>query len=125
MAIPDYQTLMLPLLKVAADGKVHTKREALNLLAEQFGLTDEERKELLPSGNQEVFDNRIGWARTYPKRPCSSSTRSADTFKSPTGVNPCWRRTRLSSMFRSCASFPSSLSSTARKHCRPRTTGVA
>ena len=68
MAIPDYQTLMLPLLKVAADGKVHTKREALNLLAEQFGLTDEERKELLPSGNQEVFDNRIGWARTYPKK---------------------------------------------------------
>ena len=68
MAIPDYQTLMLPLLKVAADGKVHTKREALNLLAEQFGLTDDERKELLPSGNQGVFDNRIGWARTYLKK---------------------------------------------------------
>src|ERR1035441_2415284 len=68
MSIPDYQTLMLPLLKIAADGKEHTKREALNQLAAQFGLTEEERKELLPSGNQEVFDNRLGWARTYLKK---------------------------------------------------------
>jgi restriction system protein len=68
MAIPDYQSLMLPLLKVAADGKVHTKRDALNELAERFKLTEEERKELLPSGNQAVFDNRIGWARTYLKK---------------------------------------------------------
>jgi restriction system protein len=59
---------MLPLLKIAADGKVHTKREALNLLAEQFGLTEEERKELLPSGHQAVFDNRLSWARTYLKK---------------------------------------------------------
>jgi restriction system protein len=68
MAIPDYQTLMLPLLKIAADGKEHTKREALSQLAEQFGLTEEDRKVLLPSGNQEVFDNRLGWARTYLKK---------------------------------------------------------
>jgi restriction system protein len=68
MAIPDYQTLMLPLLKVAADGKVHAKRDALHELAQRFELTEEERKELLPSGNQAVFDNRIGWARTYLKK---------------------------------------------------------
>ncbi len=68
MAIPDYQTLMLPLLKVAADGKVHTKRDAVNELAQRFELTEEERKELLPSGSQAVFDNRIGWARTYLKK---------------------------------------------------------
>jgi restriction system protein len=68
MAIPDYQTLMLPLLKTAADGNVHTKREALTQLAQQFGITDEELKELLPSGNQAVFDNRLGWARTYLKK---------------------------------------------------------
>jgi restriction system protein len=59
---------MLPLLNTAADGKVHTKREALNELAAQFGLTENERKELLPSGNQEIFDNRLGWARTYLKK---------------------------------------------------------
>ena len=68
MSIPDYQTLMLPLLRTAADGKEHTEREAVNQVAEQFGLTEEERKELLPSGNQEVFDNRLGWARTYLKK---------------------------------------------------------
>jgi restriction system protein len=68
MSIPDYQSLMLPMIKLAADGKVHTKRDAVNELAQQFGLTEEERKELLPSGNQAVFDNRIGWARTYLKK---------------------------------------------------------
>jgi restriction system protein len=68
MSIPDYQSLMLPLLKTAADGKEHTKREVLNDLAERFGLTENERKELLPSGNQEIFDNRLGWARTYLKK---------------------------------------------------------
>lgn len=68
MPIPDYQTLMLPLLKLAGDGLTHSKREAVSVLAEQFGLTADERKELLPSGNQEVFDNRVGWARTYLKK---------------------------------------------------------
>ena len=67
MPIPDYQTLMLPLLKIASDGKVHTKRDAVNELATQFGVTEEEQKKLLPSGNQAVFDNRVGWARTYLK----------------------------------------------------------
>jgi restriction system protein len=67
MPIPDYQTLMLPLLKIAGDGKVHTKRDAVNELAVQFGVSEAERKELLPSGKQEVFDNRVGWARTYLK----------------------------------------------------------
>ncbi len=68
MPIPDYQTLMLPLLKVAGDGKVHTKRDTVNELAVQFGVSEAERKELLPSGKQEVFDNRVGWARTYLKK---------------------------------------------------------
>jgi len=67
MPIPDYQTLMLPLLKIADDGEVHTKRDAVNELAVQFGLSETERKELLPSGKQEIFDNRVGWARTYIK----------------------------------------------------------
>lgn len=68
MPIPDYQMLMLPLLTIAADGQTHSKRDTVSALAEQFGLTDEERKELLPSGNQELFDNRVGWARTYLKK---------------------------------------------------------
>jgi len=65
MAIPDYQTVMLPLLKFAGDQKEHSLREAIDQLAEKFDLTEEERKELLPSGQQEIFTNRVAWARTY------------------------------------------------------------
>jgi len=65
VAIPDYQSLMLPLLKFASDGREHSLRETIDGLAEVFGLTEDERKELLPSGQQRVFDNRVSWARTY------------------------------------------------------------
>jgi restriction system protein len=67
MPIPDYQTLMLPLLRLAADGEVHSKRDTVPELALQFGLSEDEQKELLPSGKQGVFDNRVGWARSYLK----------------------------------------------------------
>lgn len=66
--IPDYQTCMLPLLKYAADNKEHKLADAVEDLSDQFGLTEEERKELLPSKTQEVISNRIGWARTYMKK---------------------------------------------------------
>ncbi|MBK6657199.1 MAG: restriction endonuclease [Proteobacteria bacterium] len=65
MPIPNYQEIMLPLLKFAADGAVHHSREVRDTLADHFGLTPEERKQLLPSGKQATFDNRVGWARTY------------------------------------------------------------
>lgn len=65
MVIPKYEELMLPLLEFAKDGKVHQVREAYEYLAEKFGLTDKERKELLLSGTQSLFENRVGWARTY------------------------------------------------------------
>ncbi len=68
MAIPDYQTLMLPVLKYAEDGNEHSLRETIEALSQQFQLTKEEKKELLPSGKQSVFDNRVGWARTYLKK---------------------------------------------------------
>src|SRR6266542_6733583 len=66
--IPDYQTLMLPLLKFTADGEIHTFRDAVDSLANEFNLTEEERKQLLPSGQQGVFHNRVGWARTFMKK---------------------------------------------------------
>jgi restriction system protein len=65
MAIPDYQLLMLPLLKFLSDEQEHKTREAVEKLADEFNLSEEERKELLPSGQQPIIDNRIGWARTY------------------------------------------------------------
>jgi restriction system protein len=62
MAIPDFQSVMLPLVKILGDGKERTMREVTNLLAESFHLTDQERKELLPSGQQSLFSNRVAWA---------------------------------------------------------------
>lgn len=68
MSIPDYQALMLPLLRFAADGKEHRFREAVEHLARELNVSDEEQKELLPSRIAPVFDNRVGWARTYLKQ---------------------------------------------------------
>lgn len=67
MPIPDYQSIMLPLLKYVADGEEHSLREAVESLGDEFQLSDEERRELLQSG-QPTFGNRVGWARTYLKK---------------------------------------------------------
>jgi restriction system protein len=67
MSIPDFQTIMLPLLKLASDGKEHKLSDAIEQLATHFNLTDVERKELLPSGKQARFDNRVGWSRLHLK----------------------------------------------------------
>ena len=68
MPVPDFQSLMLPLLKFTADGKNTVSGEAINSLAGQFNLGEAELKELLPSGVDFVFDNRVGWTRTYLKK---------------------------------------------------------
>lgn len=68
MAIPAYQPIMLPLLRLLEDGQEHSLRQVIDLLASQFNLTREEQHELLPSGQQPIFDNRVGWARTYLKK---------------------------------------------------------
>ena len=68
MTIPDYQALMLPVLKTASDGKEYKFTQLVEELADQFNLTTEERNELLPSGSQAIFTNRVGWARSYLKQ---------------------------------------------------------
>ena len=60
MPIPDYQTIMLPFLKFSSDGQEHRFRDAVDALADEFKLTDQERRELLPSGQQPLFPNRVG-----------------------------------------------------------------
>jgi restriction system protein len=67
MAIPDFQSLMLPLLKFAADRKEHAAREATDSLAQLFQLADEEKEHLLPSGQQTIIGNRVYWALTHLK----------------------------------------------------------
>jgi restriction system protein len=69
MAVPDYQSLMLPLLRFAGEKKDETSTgEAAAVLANELGLTDEDLKNMLPSGIQFTFVNRIGWAATYMKK---------------------------------------------------------
>lgn len=69
MAVPDYQSLMLPLLRFAGEKKDETSTgESVEVLAKEFGLTAEDLKEMLPSGIQSTFVNRVGWASTYMKK---------------------------------------------------------
>ena len=68
MPIPDFQSIMLPLLSFAGDSKEHSIREAVNFLGAEFKLTDKELRELLPSRQQEMFSNRVNWAKTYLKK---------------------------------------------------------
>ena len=68
MSIPDFQTIMLPLLEVASDEQEHYIHDAVEKLATYFKLTEEEKTKLIPSGQQPRFYNRISWARTYLKK---------------------------------------------------------
>jgi len=55
----------MPLLDVAADGKEHSKKEAREIIAKRINIAEEDLRELLPSGTQTKFDNRIAWAKSY------------------------------------------------------------
>jgi restriction system protein len=65
MAVPDFQSLMLPLLRLAADRAEHSLGEARESLAKEFGLTDADLTEPLPSGRQSKFANRVAWPKSY------------------------------------------------------------
>ncbi|KZC98794.1 restriction endonuclease [Thalassospira xiamenensis] len=65
--IPDYQSLMMPVLQEASDKEVSTK-DVINILADRYALSEEEREQLLPSGKQRTFDNRVHWAKGYLKQ---------------------------------------------------------
>lgn len=67
MPIPDFQSVMLPLLRHLEDGRERSNQEMLDALAREFNLSDEEREELLPSGRQAVFTNRVAWAKVHLK----------------------------------------------------------
>jgi restriction system protein len=98
MSIPDYQSIMLPLLQLVSDRQEYKFRDIIETLSSKFNLSDEERKELLPSGQQPIFDNRVGWAKTYLKKAGLLDTprratllitqRGIDTLKQdPTEIN--------------------------------------
>ncbi len=65
MAVPDFQTIMLPLLEFFSDNKEHTTKETYEFIIKHFELDENDLKILIPSGSQELYKNRTGWAKTY------------------------------------------------------------
>jgi restriction system protein len=68
MSIPDFQTVMRPLLQHLSDGADHTNQETASALVDEFHLSEDEQSQLLPSGKQSVFTNRVAWAKSYLKQ---------------------------------------------------------
>jgi len=68
MTVPSYQDFLLPLLQVAGDGQEHLLSQTIDFLSGQFQLTEEDKKELLPSGRQTKLANRVSWAITYLRK---------------------------------------------------------
>lgn len=67
MTIPDFQSIMLPLLKFAADRKLHRTNEATEEVSKYFNLSEEEKEAIIPSGQLKI-ENRVGWVRTHLKK---------------------------------------------------------
>lgn len=88
MAIPDFQSIMRPLLEHLADGSVKSNRQTIDELSSYFSLTDDELEELLPSGQQSVFTNRIAWAKAHLKKAELLESPSRGEYKiTPRGLN--------------------------------------
>jgi restriction system protein len=65
MSVPDFQSFFKPLLDLASDGKEHSIQEARESISNVMALSEEDMNELLPSGTQRKFDNRVAWAKSY------------------------------------------------------------
>src|ERR1700730_2404893 len=81
MPVPDFQSLMLPLMKITSDGNEHSTSEVIEMLAQQFGLDDNDRDEMLPSGKQRKFDNRVNWTKTYLQKALLLSSTGRSRFR--------------------------------------------
>jgi len=94
MTIPDFQTLMRPVLAHLADGQLHRSREVKEAMADQFALSESERAEMLPSGRQRTMDNRVGWSLTYlsqaglVERPARGQVQISDEGRTALDRNP-------------------------------------
>lgn len=80
MELPKYYEMHKPFLEYLKDGQQHTLKELKQYISRYFKLTEEQLLEMLPSGRQTVFVNRIGWARTYLKKAGLIDSPSRATF---------------------------------------------
>lgn len=81
MAVPDFQSFMLPLLKLTSDGSECTLADAIDKLGKELQLSEEDRRELLPSGRQPRLNNRVGWAVTYLRKAGLLATVKRGSFR--------------------------------------------
>src|SRR4051794_12407804 len=94
MPVPDYQECMLPVLELLADGQDHKLRDLTKAVADRFKLSDAERAEILPSGQQTMISNRVAWAKTYLKKagllanPVRGTVRISDEGKKALAQKP-------------------------------------
>lgn len=120
MAIPDYQSLMLPFLKLLVDGKEHALHDITEKLMVEFQLSELERHELLPSGNQSIMRNRVGWVRTYLKKallleaPRRAVFTITDRGQDVLAENPEFINARYLQRFEEFCEFKNSTSSTVQ-----------
>ena len=101
MTVPDFQSLMLPLLRLADDGNQHSLSEAVERLAGEFQLSTEDRAQVLKSGQTRLY-NRVGWSTTYLKK--AGLLRAADLgdSNSPSVDARLWRGSPSPSTWPSC-----------------------
>jgi restriction endonuclease Mrr len=90
MTIPDYQTLMLPLLQIAGDGKEHSNQGLMDQLAKKFGLTENELEQPIPSGGQPIFYNRVHGQKLTSPRLAFFDRQSGHISKSPNEGKRHW-----------------------------------
>lgn len=94
MTIPDFQTMMRPVLAHLADGAIRQSRQVKEDMAQVYSLTQEERDRLLPSGKQRVMDNRVSWALSYlvqaglVERPQRGQVRITQLGREALAANP-------------------------------------
>jgi restriction endonuclease Mrr len=109
MAVPDFQSFFNPLLELAADGEEHSVREAREIIANRMNLSQTELSELLPSGTQTKFDNRVAWAKSYFVQAKVLNPLGEGIFESLIGDASCWRKGIPESIFGSWTSILSLL----------------
>ena len=124
MGVPDFQSLMLPLLRMAADGREHSLADARDVLASDFKLSDAELQELLPSGRQPKFANRVAWAKSYLQQAGLLQPRGVPISRSPTAVGLFSRPRRHESTSNSLSSIPNSSTSVHPRLRWPRSSSM-
>lgn len=94
MAVPKFDELTKPLLGVIKDGESYTIKDVTTMLAQRLSLSSTDLTEMLPSGRQTVFKNRVGWAKTYLLKagliesPARATIRITDAGKKVVNDNP-------------------------------------